>query len=54
MPHEPRIPGLRRVMRLLDGRVERALLLLAIAVLASWAPARRAANADPAESLRAE
>ena len=31
-----------------------ALVLLTIAVLASWVPARRAARVDPADALRAE
>jgi ABC-type antimicrobial peptide transport system permease subunit len=31
-----------------------ALILFAIAVLASWVPARRAARVDPADALRAE
>ena len=31
-----------------------SLMLIAIATLASWIPARRAARVDPAEALRAE
>ena len=31
-----------------------SLVLLATALLASWVPARRAADIDPAETLRAE